>query len=326
MSFLPRALVHNWRLKLSALGLAVFLWALVQTEPRNAETFSAIPVAVEVADTSWTLSGEPSPASVELRLSGPAREIIRLARQGTSVRVPIREVGSTDTLVTLRRDWVELGDDRGISVESVTPSLVHISFEAAMSRAVPLSLRLKGQLPDRLALASPIGLNPQVARVRGPASRIQGVDSLPLMPLDLSRVRSSGVFDLAVDTAGLGGGRVTPPTATVGVRVEERVERVLSGIPVMVQATEGAPDMVAVPTTVAVTLRGARTLVNAVDPADLRAWVASELVRGLVAGEERRVPVRIEGVPALVLAQPAVDLVTVRRASDARDGGPPGDR
>ena len=28
-----QALVRNWRLKLSALGLSVFLWALVQTEP-----------------------------------------------------------------------------------------------------------------------------------------------------------------------------------------------------------------------------------------------------------------------------------------------------
>ena len=31
----PRALIHNWRLKASALGLSIFLWALVQTEPSN---------------------------------------------------------------------------------------------------------------------------------------------------------------------------------------------------------------------------------------------------------------------------------------------------
>lgn len=322
MSLLPRALVHNWRLKLAALGLAVFLWALVQTEPRNAETFSDIPVIANVTDTAWTLSGEPRPPSVELRLSGPAREIIRLAREGTMVRVTIREVGSSDTLVTLRRDWVELGDGRGISVESVSPSAVHLSFERAVSRAVPLSLRYKGQLPDRWALASPVGLNPQVARVRGPASRVQGVDSLPLEPLDLSRIRGSGVFNLAVDTAGLAGGRVTPPTATVAIRVEEKVERVLSGIPVMIQPADGEPAMMVEPATVGVTLRGARTLVNAVDPADLRAWVASELVHALVAGEERRVPVRIEGVPALVSVQMDNEVVTVRRASQGRDGNP----
>jgi YbbR-like protein len=324
VSFLPQAVVHNWRLKLAALGLSVFLWALVQTEPRNAETFSAIPVVVDVADTAWTLSGDPRPATVELRLSGPTREIIRLAREGTAVRVPIREVGSADTLVTLRRDWVELGDGRGISVESVSPSIVHIAFESAVSRAVPLSLRLKGDLPDRMALASPIGLNPQVARVRGPSSRVQGLDSLPLEALDLAQVRASGVFEVPIDTTGLGGSRVIPATATVGVRVEERVERLLSGVPVMVQTESGDPAVLVEPASMDVTLEGARTLVNAVDPADLRAWVAPELVHGLVTGEVRRVPVRIEGVPTLVSAQPTPDVVAVRRAPGGRGVGAPG--
>jgi hypothetical protein len=180
VSSLSRALIHNWRLKLAALGLSVFLWALVQTEPQNAETFSAIPVKVELTDTAWALSAPPQPPTVDLRLSGPAREIIRLAREGTSLQVPVRDVVASDTLVSLRRDWVDLGEGHGISVESVTPSTVRLSFEPAVSRAVPLSLRLKGALPDRLALASPIGLNPQMARVRGPASRVQGLDSLPL--------------------------------------------------------------------------------------------------------------------------------------------------
>jgi hypothetical protein len=45
-------LFHNWRLKLSALGLALFLWAVVQAEPSNRETFSSVPVRVEIADTS----------------------------------------------------------------------------------------------------------------------------------------------------------------------------------------------------------------------------------------------------------------------------------
>ncbi len=62
-----QALLHNWRLKLSALALAVFLWAIVQTEPTNQETFSSVPVMVQIADTGWTTSGPPTPMTVELR-------------------------------------------------------------------------------------------------------------------------------------------------------------------------------------------------------------------------------------------------------------------
>jgi hypothetical protein len=132
----------------------------------------------------------------------------------------------------------------------------------------------------------------------------------------LASVQASGVFDLAVDTSGLGGVRIVPPTATLGIRVEDVIERVLAGVPVLAEAEAGEPDVVVTPVTVEVTLRGARTVVTAVDPADLRAWVAPELVRDMAPGEVRRVPVRLEGLPLLVSAQVATEVVTVRRASD----------
>ena len=152
MSFTPGALLHNGRLKLTALGLSVLLWALVQTEPRNAETLPAVPVFLDVSDTLWSASGAPDPAVVEIDLSGPAREIIRLARGGTQIRVPVSAVGSQDTLITLRRDWVVLGEGSGLSVESVTPAAVRVAFEKAIGRSIPISIRTQGVLPGHLAL------------------------------------------------------------------------------------------------------------------------------------------------------------------------------
>jgi hypothetical protein len=49
-------------------------------------------------------------------------------------------------------------------------------------------------------------------------------------------------------------------------------------------------------------------------------------VKGMAKGEERHVPVRIEGVPGLVSAQPATDMVTVRRAPAGGGDGHPGRR
>lgn len=317
MAITPRSLVHNWRLKLTAVGLSVFLWALVQAEPRDAEIFAAVPVVVEVADTAWAVSGLPDPAEVELRISGPAREMVRLARAGTSLRIPIREVGSTDTLVTVRRDWVHLGEGTGLMVESVTPSFIRVVFEPAVSRVVPINVRTAGILPPELALASPIGVNPPVARIRGPASRLEGVDLVRLRPLDLSRITASGVMEVQVDTVGLTGVRVVPGVATVGVRVEERVERTFSGIPVVAQPAFDPAELTIEPSRVDVVLQGALTLVTAVDSMDLSAWVTAEGLEGMAPGEERRVPVRLEGVPDLVFGQIPVEMVTVRRRSDA---------
>jgi hypothetical protein len=319
---LTQGLVHNWRLKLSALGLSLFLWGLVQTEPSNRETFSSVPVQVQVSDTGWTTSGAPSPSTVELRLGGPAREIIRLAREGTSIRIPVSSVGSLDTLITLRREWVQLGQGAGLSVESVSPATVRVSFERAQTRLLPISARFVGRIRDHLALASYIDVSPVLVRVRGPASRLEGLDSIPLVPFDLSELSRSGAFTVPLDTAGLLGATVVPPTATLGIRVEEMVERSLDGIVVQALAEPGEAEVVAEPSSIEVRLAGARTLVTALDPSQLRVWVPSELLQGMAPGEERVVRIQVDGVPPLVTAVPETDRVTVRRAIDReRDEG-----
>jgi YbbR domain-containing protein len=318
-----QALTHNWRLKLAALGLSVFLWALVQTEPSNQETFASVPVLVQVADTGWTTSGAPNPSTVEVRLGGPAREIIRLAREGTSIRIPVGVVGSQDTVIALRREWVELGQRSGLSVESLSPSTIRVSFEEAQTRLVPIAPRLVGRVRDHLALAAPIEFSPQIVRVRGPRSRVEGLDSLRLAAFDLSDVSRSGAFTIGIDTTGLLGASVVPTTATVGVQVEDMVERVLDGITVQAVSDPGEAEVVADPATIQVRLAGARTLVMSVDPERLRAWVPPEYLQGMAPGEERVVNVRIEGVPGLVTAIPGNDRITVRRMID--QAGLPGE-
>ncbi len=320
MPLVPRLLAHNWRLKLAALGLSVLLWALVQTDEGNAETFSSVPILVEVADTAWTLSSPPEPAAVELRLSGPTREMLRLAREGTVVRVPVAQVGSPDTVINVRRDWVVLNDGSGVIVESVAPSAIRVSLERALIRVVPVSVRVEGRLPDHLALAAPLSVNPPLIRVRGPASRVEGLDSVRLEVVDLSTVSESGIVEVRVDTTTTQGMRVTPGRASLAFRLEDEVERQFTGVPVLTEQLAGEGALVASPATVDVVLRGARTLVNAVRPSDLQVLVGGSLVRGMVAGEERRVPLRVTGIPNLVTAEATVELVTVRRASDQDDG------
>ncbi len=289
MASLYQALVRNWRLKLSALFLSVFLWALVQTEPADQE----------------------------------------------AVRVPIAAVGSTDTTIVFRREWVQLGQRAGLIVESFSPASVQLSFEPAQTRFLPLAARTVGEVPANLALASRIEVSPPLVRVRGPESRLEGLDSLPLVAFNLAAVSRSGAFAVAVDTAGLMGASVVPPFATVGIRVEDMVQRVLDrpfatvGIrvedmvqrvldSVVVQAipSPGEAEVVTEPAAVQIRLRGPRTHVTSLDPSGLRAWVPPEALQGMVAGEERVLPVRIEGVPEFVTAEPSVERVRVRRATD----------
>ena len=313
--------IRDWRLKLAALGLSVFLWALVQTEPRtSSESFQRVPVRVELTDTLWTLAGPPTPTEVELQLSGSSRDIIRLDREGTALSIPITQVGTPDTSVFLDRDWVELGQSTGLNVEFISPAMIEIVFEPTMTRTLPIATRVYGDLRDNLALASSVGLAPVTARVRGSESQISELDSIRLERFDLATVEKSGVFSVAVDTASLSGASVFPDVVTMGLNVEDDIERILQGFSVQFDAERVGADVTIEPVVVQVRFSGPRSLVNTLDPSLLRVWVSPEDLEGILPGEERRVPLRLEGIPEFVTAVPETSAVTARRAAEGSTG------
>lgn len=312
MSVFPRIITHNFSLKLLALAGAVVLWAIVPGDPQGGEVISDVPVRIQVADLDWVQQGSAIPASVQVRLSGPTREIIRLARQGTVVRVPVDRVSSPDTVIALRRDWVSLAGAPGVVVEELLPGAVQVSFEEARSAAVQLDLPLYGRLPANLALAAAPAISPSVARVRGPARLVDRLSGIPLEPLDLSTVGESGIIEVAVDTTGLGGLLVSPLSASVGLRVEPAAERRLSRLPVTVLGGTGMTVLFQ-PDSVDVRVGGAPARLSASPMGGIRPVVDGRLLAGLAPGESRRVPLGVVGLPELVTAIPVPDSVTVVR-------------
>ena len=59
---------------------------------------------------------------------------------------------------------------------------------------------------------------------------------------------------------------------------------------------------------------------NTLDPSLLRVWVSPEDLQGILPGEERRVPLRLEGIPEFVTAVPETSAVTARRAAEGSTG------
>lgn len=329
MSFLPQWFTRNWRLKLAALGLAVFLWAVVQADPDNTNTFMNVPVLVQVDNPDWTQARSPDPAEVEVHFSGSFRDITRVTRGGTVVRVPIETVTNPDTVVELRRDWVVTDGGGSLVVQQISPGFVSLAFERTAQKLVPLSVQTEGELPEDVALVQALTASPGVVSVSGPASRVETLDSLPLEPLDLSDLRESGAYTVAIDTAGLAGVSLRSTTASVGVTLEEVIRQLVPAVPVVLAAYPPGADstlVVVEPRFLPVTLLGARSRVSQTEFPVLRAVVDREALDGLAPGDERDVEFRLEGVPELVRARPDSERVRVMwlmapQIDGARPGG-----
>jgi YbbR domain-containing protein len=211
---------ENWALKLAALGIAIMLWLAVRADEPRLATFHNIPVRVDLRDPDWRLIGQPQPPVVSVTVRGSDAALFALAGDPPRIELGVDRVNdSIEThIVPLQR--VELpAAQPGVAVEDLRPDTIRLRFERLARRTLPVRVSLENDLPEGLALALPINTNPASVQVRGPASELARLDSVPLFPVDLSGLRSTTNLPTAVDTTALGSLVVDPREVNVILRV-----------------------------------------------------------------------------------------------------------
>ena len=319
MSSFPGTLLRNWRLKITALALAVVLWVTMQlTDDRiDGLTISSVEVRVEHVHRDWYLVQPPAPSAVEMSVTGPLRDILRVAMSRPTIEIRVDSVPGEDLVLPISPDWVTDVDRSSVSIENFLPSTVLLRFERNKEEEIPVTVRLTGELPDSLALVSKPRANLLFTRVRGAESAVDALETVFLEPFDLGAVRGPGRFEVALDTVGLGRLVVNPTSATLTVEAAPMQSRVLA---LPVEWPGAGADLVPESTVVSVTLYGAEELLSEADTAALRVVVDAEAAivrRAVQAAGETRVPLSLVGVPSWVRGELGADSVTVRGS-----GGP----
>lgn len=311
MSWIPGFLARNWKLKLASLSLAILLWTSLRVEALDRQVLPSVPVRVQLNDPQWAVRSEPDPPTVEVQFSGPANELLGLYLDRPTVTVPVDAVSSADTSILLRSEWVRLPDRPGVTVEEIRPPQVALEFEPINQAVAPVAVRTEGSLSDDLAFTRPPSVSPEVVRISGPASQLDRVDSVSVVPLDLSDVETTGSRTLPVDTTGIYGLLVSPGRVRVDYAVDERIQRTLEAVRVVPPPEETGIELE--PDSIAVTLVGARSVVEEIEPGSVWVEVPAGALTGLLVGEARTVALEVRGVPDVVTAEMAVSEATARR-------------
>ncbi len=309
-------LARNGRLKLAAFGLALFLWVLVRVGAPG-ELDLQVPIDIRLDDPEWIVLGDPEPAAVRVRFRGPPTEIFRLAGfEGMSLAVPIAEVSGQEMTIPLEPGWLPLEGYRGVQVDDIFPRAISVQLDNLVRRTIPVRISKRGRLPEGLALTRDLSLTPNLVRVSGPASIVEQIDTLDVVPVDLSEVDEQATVETAVDTAGMGRVTVIPNVVTVRIPAEESIERLIAGVRVIADPIFGRGLIEVVPESIQIRVRGARSLVSSMEAEFLTAVVPSDAMENLGEFEWRRVPILVEGVPSFVTWVPGADSVDVRRWSE----------
>ena len=226
-----RVLVHNWPLKLAAIGLATLLFA-VQAFTQSTQPFvGVIPVDVR---------GQPTDAFM-LTLVEPVTTVRYISPSGASpitstfvawIDLDGIEPGSGPTSVPIR---VRSIDDR-ITVTGSEPDRVTVNLDKVAERTVPVKVSQSAP-PDGVEVG-PTTIEPTEAKITGPASVLgQVVEARANVRIQPGGFDVNQEFDLVpVDTLGNAVGQVNvePATARIVIPVfSDRARRTLTISPLV---------------------------------------------------------------------------------------------
>jgi hypothetical protein len=306
-----RRLTQRWKLKLTALGLAILLWVVVSAEQ---PTTQWIPVRVDpvVRDPDFVLAGTPEPATVRVRFRGPGRELWELALERPVLVLPLREVGNARSFA-IDPSMVSIPEGvRSVQVIDVRPAVVRLELQRLATRTVPVRARIGARSLQRYVVADTPAVLPAVVRLTGPEEALSRVDAVETRAFEI--VPDGGTFSQRVnlDTTGLHGITLSGQEVRVRGRVERRVDRVFPVVPVT--TPEG---VTAEPGQVQVQVAGAEHRVNAITPPQLHAVVRRDSLPARLPPEGMAAPLVVEGLPEGVTARTVPERIRVAPAAAA---------
>lgn len=201
----PGLVTDSWELKLTALGLALLLWAAVRSEDTTRFTMRDVPIDVRLADEGWVSAGTVEPRTVTVDFRGPVRELVRLAFAEATLVVPVEDVEDTVELYRPQAEWIEYdGRFESLRVDDIEPAIVRLMFEPIERRTVPVVVELGSALKATTRLAAPPAASPASVFIEGPRSRVQAVDAIVARVEDVEEALRRGAVRVPLDTTGLG--------------------------------------------------------------------------------------------------------------------------
>jgi YbbR domain-containing protein len=300
-------IVHNWPLKLVALGLAYAVWVNVAGDTAIVQDFE-VPIDIVLAPDH--VLAETSPNQVTVRLRGPETLLRNLDPLDLVMRLDMRDY-SPPRLLDVQLSELHLsGVPRRVEVDFFDPPRLGIQLHRRLRRELPVEATLLGEVASGFKVYAS-RVRPEVVEVEGPESVVR---ELAAVTTDAISVGGRGrTFD---STVGVLPGRplvrvVEPAPVEVRVIIDEApVTRTIDGVAVTAPEIEPVSDIS--PATIAVTLSGPPALLGRLAPAALR---ARPLLEGLEGGGVQQAPVAIS-YPGLTADEAARLTVTETRPAE----------
>ncbi len=269
---IQRAVANNKYTKLIALVLAVITWYAVQPAISFETVVSDVPVRIQV-DPGWAVL-EQSVAAVDVHFRG-SREAIRfLSIEQPEVSLDVRGLQYGDSL-TMPIPLKNVRAPGGARPVYLRPGEVVLTIDQESEKVVPVKANVQGSPPDGIEVERTV-TTPAVVSISGPRQRLETVDSVRTMPIDLEgRLQSFKARVAVVSPSKTWVARMEPERVDVEVVLVERsASAEWKDIAVRAMVSPGKhPHAEITPTRVNVVLKGRAELLDALETDAIQAFV-----------------------------------------------------
>ena len=291
--------LENTGLKFLALLITAVLWLSVASRPMSQITLRDVPVELPglADDLALTISNEDSLAA-RVYLSGP-RDVLDTLRAGDLVAyADLQGAEPGVRVIPLKLDESRLPSS--VKVQRIDPRDIRVTVEPMIEKDVPIAPRFEGQPPDGFQILG-TGSTPSVVRIAGVASAVSKINEISTETVSLSGKTEPFSREVRLDldspNVTLSNKRDVMLTVNIG---EVQKDRVMDRIPVTVTGTTA--QMQPLPRFVKVTLRGGRSAIDSITPADITVRVEHH------AGSGKQT----EYTPLVTLSPSFADRITVQ--------------
>ncbi len=311
-SFVRDLFFENSYYKLFSLVLVATLYVWVLGD-RDAELSVFVPLRVGVPE-GMVLVNQPSDR-VQVTLAGRWNSLQRFS-QGDDIPTILVELEPTigEEVVPITPDMVQT--PAGLTVRSVQPSFLDVELRERDTKTVPIRVRTVGKLPDGYKLGQ-ISFTPRKVEVSGPRQEVARTEFVATEPVDVTNRTDTFTEDvrLRYESPMLRDALEGPVRVTVPIRTIE-IEKTFEDIEVTAVNTTMRAEIV--PSTVSVTLRGPREVIERFTPKQLLATLNMDSAEKQGAGVYQRNP-NISNIPpglTLVRSYPTDFKVTLNPADE----------
>jgi len=270
---------HNYKIKLVAFIVAIFIWFVVVTE-NDYESVIDVPILpVNLASDKVILNNLPASAKVKIKGTGKDLIALGVGRSGR-IELDLSNAKDTKTFVLTPQTVLLSRVSEGIqSTEVLMPDSVVVVLDSFYGKKVPITPKVTVKVAPGFTTVGKLQLKPDSVLISGPRGLVTTIAEIPT----IDKAFTDLTFDLdenlplkkpSVDKVGLSGRQTH-----IFQDVQQLIELSVTGIPVEVRHAPSNLAVYVVPSTMSLVLEGGGDLLASLNRHDIAAYIDYDRVK-----------------------------------------------